>query len=348
MFSRLFQASSTSPSTNGVPASLALVLLSEEDEFDPTYVEQGQSGGRSAARKLHKVIEAEVGEGVEVLVYHVVNLKAQTVDEAAFFDGFCSSTSKLTLVVPGGTGASGSVERIAQLVSFYLPFPFLSNIFLGFTSSDALVDNLESLSEDQRHKITVLDGGHKHNRLVDDGGFKVLHVEPGLFSEKRLEREKPRFFPSSNGSGSRNSTREAVKGDERFVPTEDFPFPDPIPAGSFEVPKLFFDGQKPCRDFYLYKDGCGKRTCHYSHDYPFTTEQWLQFPLQVASQICPQMRDRGACTWGEACPYEAKSCPWGRRCHFRLAGLPHSTKDEEKEEEKEGEEEAAYAWGRRW
>ncbi|GAA5832777.1 hypothetical protein JCM11251_005759 [Rhodosporidiobolus azoricus] len=341
MFARLFQTAPTSKTAEGASSPLAVIILGEEDQFDTSYVEQGQSGGRSAARKLHKVMEGEVEEGTSILAFYVDDLRARHIEEAAFFDGFCSSTSKMTLVVPPGTGAGGTVERIAQLISFFLPFPFVSKVFLGHTSSDTLFDNLESLTEEQRGKSTVLHGGLKrHNRLVEEGGFRVLKIEAGLFGEK-MEKEHRKSVSVASSKGSKGEALETsrINGPDSyrprhcFIPTADFPAPAPIPFGPFEAPRLFFGGErKPCRDFCLYKYGCRKGDrCHYSHNYPFSREDWLAFPRHIASLICPQMRDHGACS----CPHTAETRPFGRQCNFRLAGLPHSVEkdaDEVKEE----------------
>ncbi|GAA5969627.1 hypothetical protein JCM11641_008184 [Rhodosporidiobolus odoratus] len=262
-------------------------------------------------------------------------------DFANFLGGFASSTSKLTIVVPPASRVSGSVERVAQLANFYLPLPFVSTVFLGTTESDSFLDVLQALPRAQREKLVLLETeANKHTRLIVEGGFATLAVEPGLFATKTEElngtgeengdgRDTEPSSPASSGGTAAGSHRPSR---ERFEPTDELPAPLSAPTGAFKPPKVLFQhGPKPCRDFYLYAEGCSKGTfCHHSHSYPFTEKQWRDFPAHIKGMICPSMRDFGVCKWeekcymGHRCPFTAQKCPFKKHCHFRLAGLPHS------------------------
>ncbi|GAA5969644.1 hypothetical protein JCM11641_008190 [Rhodosporidiobolus odoratus] len=324
------------PTSQTVPPapSLAVVLLSGVGDS------QGESGGRSAARKLNRLVEGELakkgGEGEKrVMVYLVADASKARGDFANFLGGFASSTSKLTIVVPPASRVSGSVERVAQLANFYLPLPFVSTVFLGTTESDSFLDVLQALPRAQREKLVLLETeANKHTRLIVEGGFATLAVEPGLFATKTEEL---------NGTGEED--REEVE--TRFVPTAAYPAVCAL-DGPFTLPRLSFGpGPRPYRDFYLYRDGCKKGSnCRYSHTYTFTEQEWLDFPLSVKAMICPRARDKGKCKWekdcymGHRCPYTAEQCPFGARCNFLIAGLPHSL-------EHRAEEDSSANWQNR-
>ena len=88
-------------------------------------------------------------------------------------------------------------------------------------------------------------------------------------------------------------------------------------------------GQAP----WLSPDGCPHADCTYSHDTPFTFDEFKAYRLWVKTTICPDMQRRkrcklsdAECSHGHRCPHALKDCPHVRKgkCHYEQAKMPHS------------------------
>ncbi|BGP18492.1 hypothetical protein JCM10213v2_006558 [Rhodosporidiobolus nylandii] len=246
------------------------------------------------------------------------------------------------------------LAHLGELLAFYLPLPFVSTVFLGSVHDDNLIDQLPLLPPEQHDKLILLGTeASRGSRLFSEGAFKALQVEEGLFVAHRPSSERV----NANGNGRvrpPQKTWDSPPARARFTPTSEYPPPLPVSSGPFEPPRLYFPrDDKPCRDFYLYADGCGKGSkCRFNHAYPFTQQEWLDFPKHVKGQLCHYVSSPGGCKWGEGpegcymghrCPFTADLCPFGAQCRFLRAGLPHSVEEkqevgEEKQEIGEGED----------
>jgi len=114
-------------------------------------------------------------------------------------------------------------------------------------------------------------------------------------------------------------------------PTDKLP---PYPTKSFKCRNFRFDPDKrPCNLFWLSPDGCPHADCTYSHDTPFTFDEFKAYRLWVKTTICPDMQRRkrcklsdAECSHGHRCPHALKDCPHVRKgkCHYEQAKMPHS------------------------
>ncbi|GAA5859515.1 hypothetical protein JCM8547_006859 [Rhodosporidiobolus lusitaniae] len=317
-------------------SSLVVVVLSaREDKFDQSYLQQGETGGHLAARKLHKVLEEKIEKGekkdVKMLVYYVAEAKGQGREFNNFLRGFSSSTSKFSMVVPPGGGKDGSLDRVSQLLDTYLPIPFVSDLILGRTTSETLVEKLEVLPDEQREKVAVL--STSSDRLLEgENAFARFELDQGLLVKEETSVEAVDRAEAEQGSSPTHSSPLSPRAPgwaQRFVPTAALPAPLPVPDGPFEPPRMRFSNPRPCFDYYLAPTGCKKRShCRFSHHYPFTRGEWDLFPKYAKSIICPFAAE-GVCKWekcynAHACPYTIDRCRWGADCRFLQSGLPHS------------------------
>jgi hypothetical protein len=76
---------------------------------------------------------------------------------------------------------SSSPFRPAELLSFYLPLPFVSHVYLLANTDNAIFGSLVSLPVDQREKIVLFDVGTSGEKFIE-AGFKRLHIDEGLFA----------------------------------------------------------------------------------------------------------------------------------------------------------------------
>lgn len=82
------------------------------------------------------------------------------------------------------------------------------------------------------------------------------------------------------------------------------------------VPDLRFSRPHPCNEYYLSPRGCQRSDCPYSHEYPFTAEEWKAYPRFVKSKPCLKAKAGGSVN---ACPYGAEDCFYGHHCPYKVS-----------------------------
>ncbi|GAA6031617.1 hypothetical protein JCM8097_006551 [Rhodosporidiobolus ruineniae] len=200
-------------------SALAIALLhAEGDQFNASIVQEGEKGGRTAAREVHRLLKREIEGGADLVVYHVADHGGCSFGNssafASFLRGFSSADEPSFLAAPT-EGPGGSVNRITQLLFLNLPLTSISHIFLGSLHTNLLATYLEGVPTQLCGKITLLETvtiAPRVRSLVTEGHFRSTRALQGLFGELGGLESGFDFLGVDDASGTKEETEKAGLG----------------------------------------------------------------------------------------------------------------------------------------